>query len=189
MLSQKTMMALRPKGPLVARTTILTKHQGQQQEHHPPRGAQPGPRAQPHALFFSRGGKQKKIEVHKMSWSAKMLTRPSPEADFWGGSFQRGKNVAPTATRTLFWKGHKRASEAFLKNVNGTPTGSRFLRKSRARLGHSKIFGAKRGLQQLGRDLGGHRFSRAKRWFSGFACQNIGFCCTGKICTSQGDQQ
>ena len=189
MLSQKTMMALRPKGPLVARTTILTKHQGQQQEHHPPRGGQPGPRAQPHALFFSRGGKQKKIEVHKMSASAKMCLRPSPEADFWGGSFQRGKNVAPTATRTLFWKGHKGASEAFLKNVNGTPTGSRFLRKSRARLSHSKIFGAKRGLQQPKPALGTNRFSGAKRWFSGFACQNIGFCCTGEKGASSRCQQ
>ena len=159
MLSQKTMMALRPKGPFVARTKILTKHQGQQQEQSQPRGGKPGPRAQAHALFASRGGKQKKIEVHKMSASAKMCLRPSPEADFWGGSFQRGKNVAPTATRTLFWKGHKGASEAFLKNVNGTPTGSRFLRKSRARLGHSKIFRAKGGKTKI------FRICLPKHWF------------------------
>ena len=184
MLSQKTMMALRPKGPLVARTTILTKHQGQQQEHHPPRGGQPGPRAQPHALFFWRRGKQKKIEVHKMSASAKMCFRPSPGADFQEGSFQRSKNVAPTATKALFCKGHKRASEAFLKNVNATAAGSRFLRKSRARLGHSKILGAKGGSEQHKQALSPHRFSGAKRRFSGFACQNIGFCCTGEIATS-----
>ena len=42
----------------------------------------PRPRAQPHALFFSRGGKQKKIEVHKMSASAKKCLRPSPGAEF-----------------------------------------------------------------------------------------------------------
>ena len=189
MLSQKTTMALRPKGPLVARTTILTKHQGQHQEQHPPRGGQPGPRAQPHALFFSRGGKQKKIEVHKMSASAKMCLRPSPEADFWGGSFQRGKNVAPTATRTLFWKGHKRASEAFLKNVNGTPTGSRFLRKSRARLGHSKILAQKGAPNKQKPALRANRFSGVKRRCSGFACQNIGFCCTGETDTSSRWQQ
>ena len=62
MLSQKTMMALRPKGPMVARSTILTKHQGQQQEHHLPRGGQPGPRAQPHALFFREGGSRRKLK-------------------------------------------------------------------------------------------------------------------------------
>ena len=67
MLSQKTMMALRPKGPLVARTEILTKHQGQQQEQPPPRGGKPGAGAQPHALFASRGGNLKKFEVYKMS--------------------------------------------------------------------------------------------------------------------------
>ena len=48
----------------------------------PPRGGKPSPGAQAHALFASRGGKQKKIEVHKMSASAKMCLRPSPEADF-----------------------------------------------------------------------------------------------------------
>ena len=130
MLSQKTMMALRPKGPLDAKTKILTKHQGQQQEQPPPRGGKPCPRAQAHALFASRGGKQKKIEVHKMSASAKMCFRPSPGADFEEVSFQRSKNVAPTATRARFCKGHKRASEAVLKNVNGTIAGSRFVKRS-----------------------------------------------------------
>ena len=184
MLSQKTMMALRPEGPFVARTKILTKHQGQQREQPPPRGGKPGAGAQPHALFASRGGNQKKFEVYKMPATSKMCLRRSPGADFEGGSFQRGKNVAPTATRALFWKGHKRASEALLKNVNGTATGSRFLRKSRARLGHSKILSAKRGAEQAEANLGANRFSGAKRWFSRFACQNIGFCCTGEIATS-----
>ena len=45
-------------------------------------GGQTKPGAQPHALFASRGGKRKKIEVHNMSASAKMCLRPSPEADF-----------------------------------------------------------------------------------------------------------
>ena len=48
----------------------------------PAEGGKPGPGAQAHALFASRGGKQKKFEVHKMSASAKKCLRPSPGADF-----------------------------------------------------------------------------------------------------------
>ena len=47
-----------------------------------------------------------------------------------------------------FAKGHKRANEAFLKNVNGAAAGSRFLRKSRVRFYHRQIFGPKGGSRQ-----------------------------------------
>ena len=47
-----------------------------------PEGGPTRPQSAATRTFFSRGGKQKKIEVHKMSASAKMCLRPSPEADF-----------------------------------------------------------------------------------------------------------
>ena len=189
MLFQKTMMALRPKGHFVARTKILTKHQGQQREQSQPRGGKPGAGAQPHALFSSRGGNLKKFEVYKMTSTWKMCFKRSPGAHFEGGSFQGCKKVAPTATRALFCRGHKWASEAFLKNVNGTYAGSRFLRKCCAHISHSKIFSLPKGLQQPTQELGTNRFSRAKNRFLLSACPNIGFCWAGEIRTSQGCQQ
>ena len=71
-----------------------------------------------------------------------------------------------------------------MKNVNGTPTASRFLRKSRARLGHNKIFGAKRGSEQHKRRLGGRRFSGLNEDFQDLLAKTIVFVVRGEIATS-----
>ena len=90
------------RGPLRRQNEDLDEASRPTARAAPAEGGKPGPGAQAHALFASRGGNQKKFEVYKMPATSKMCLKRSPGADFEEGSFQRGKNVAPTATRALF---------------------------------------------------------------------------------------
>ena len=118
-LPRKAKMTLMLNEPFVAKTKILTRHQNQKRGQSRTRGGKPGPGAQPHALFTSRGRNLKKFEVCNMTSTGKKYFKCHGKYFLKEAFFAGAKLSPPLLPERYFAGGINEQASHFWKTCTG----------------------------------------------------------------------